>query len=341
MNASIDRALIPNHFHFIWFGPTLPDFGHIAIRSALAMNPASTATLWCGDGFESSPETLLLTHKGLRIERIDIGSLLHEVYLRESSISVLQLWNILRGLRQPEARANVVRLLVLFLYGGVYLDTDTLTIKSLSVLRQSAAFCGKETILWPVGSSSFDPRILALSEMRGICAAVRHGYRWNRLLRNYYSLAVNNAVMGACAGHPLLVDMLKRAALLDESEWNKRFRLGTHLLQEALPAFETRRQTADGVRVLDPEYFYPIGPRVSRHYFRNYDNPRQVAAELIGEETHVVHWYASVSDLNSRGYAHIRACSRQNVYSLLCSPYAGIEPAKKGAPAQALAVGFG
>lgn len=341
MNASIDRALIPNHFHFIWFGSTLPDFGHIAIRSALQTNPGSTATLWCGDGFESGPELHLLTKKGLSVRRIDVGSLLHEVYLRDSSINVLQLWNILRGLRQPAGRANVIRMLVLYLYGGVYLDTDTLTMKQLSTLRQSAAFCGKETILWPAGSSSLDPRILALSEMRGLCATVRHGYRWNRLLLRYYSLAANNAVIGARAGHPLLLHMLKSAALLDESEWKKRFRLGTHLLQEALPAFETEEQSADGVRVLPPEFFYPVGPRISRHYFRNYDDPSRVAAELIGEATHVIHWYASVSDLNSRGYAHIRASARRNVYSFLCSQYAGLEPLSRAMPAPALALGFG
>jgi hypothetical protein len=341
MNASVDRALIPNHFHFIWFGSTLPDFGHIAIRSALTTNPGSTATLWCGDGFESSPETHLLAHKGLRIEKIDVGSLLHEVYLRDSGIKVLQLWNILRELRRPEARANVVRMLVLYLYGGVYLDTDTLSLKPLSGLRRSAAFCGKETILWPAGSSPLDPRILALSEMRGLCATMRHGYRWNKRLLRFYSLAANNAVIGARAGHPLLTDMLKRAAAMDPAEWKKRFRLGTHLLQQALPAFESEVDEPDSVRVLAPEYFYPVGPKVSRHYFHNYDEPSLVAAELIGDATHVIHWYASVSDLKSRGYAHIRASSQKNVYSHLCRQYAGLEPAPRNAPAQVLAPSFG
>jgi hypothetical protein len=93
--------------------------------------------------------------------------------------------------------------------------------------------------------------------------------------------------------------------------------------------------------VLPPAYFYPVGPRVSNHYFRDYDDPREVAAELIGEQTHVIHWYASVSDLNARGYAHIRASSERNVYSFLCSPFAGLAPLPRVAPAPALAVGFG
>jgi hypothetical protein len=341
MNASLNRELIPNHFHFIWFGQTLPDFGHIAIRSALRTNPGSTATLWCGDGFESSPETHKLTHEGLHVEQVDFGKLLHEVYLRDNTLDVHSLWNILRALRQPAARANVVRMLVLYLYGGVYLDTDTLSVKSLTSLRNAAAFCGKETILWPVGSSPVDPKILVLNELRGLCATVRHGYRWNRHLLKYYSLAANNAVMGARAGHPLLREMLRRAAALPPAEWKKRFRLGTHLLQETLPAFATETHHIDGVRVLPPEYFYPVGPRVSNHYFRDYDDPREVAAEIIGEQTHVIHWYASVSDLNARGYAHIRASSGRNVYSLLCSPFAGLAPQPRVARAPALAVGFG
>ena len=41
-----------------------------------------------------------------------------------------------------------------------------------------------------------------------------------------------------------------------------------------------------------PKVFYPLGPEISEHWFRDYD--RADPAEIVCKETVGVHWYASV-----------------------------------------------
>lgn len=336
---------ISNRLHFIWFGKHLPDFAHVAIRSALKENPGSTAILWHGDEFESFPETRMLANWGLEMRTIVIEELVAGLSTALSNTDRSRLLRIYRVLRQPAARANLVRLIVLTVYGGVYLDTDTLTVRDLSGLRSHAAFCGEERILWPSGTSRLDPRPLALGELRRVCSMIPGGFRMHRALLGYYSLAANNAVMGSLPAHPFLLSMFEKALDVPAREWTRRFRFGTHLLQETLREYEpASRAPSDQIEVLSPDYFYPLGPEVSKHYFKKYSDPRSIAAELLAADTHVIHWYASVANLQTRGYEHIRASRDKDVYSYLCerhvagapatqsSVLSGAEPVFSGAP---------
>jgi hypothetical protein len=66
-----------------------------------------------------------------------------------------------------------------------------------------------------------------------------------------------------------------------------RFALGTHLLQEQVAEYR-----GGDLVVQPPAVFYPLAPEISEHWFRP---TRRVALdELLGRETRVVHWYASV-----------------------------------------------
>lgn len=313
---------IPPLLHFVWFGPELPDFAKVAVRSALKLNPQSEAILWHDVDFGSSPELRSLKNKGLQVRRIDIESLLNAAWRLDPSLDISRLRLIYRSLDAPASRANVVRMLVLYLYGGVYLDTDTLSVRDLSPLRAHSAFCGTERILWPAGKSRGDLGALALAEARRFCAAIPRGYRLHRKFSPLYSTAANNAVMGAAPQHPLISGMLHRASRLPSGEWKRRFRLGTHLLQEALrDSPEVPVSEDEKVELLSPEHFYPVGPMISRHYFKNYPDPEKVASELLGPKTYVVHWYASVANLRSLNYDHIRRSATRSVYSHLCRDF--------------------
>lgn len=310
--------LIPNHFHFIWFGNSLPDFARIAIASALAKNPESTATLWHGAGLQ--------TPQGKDFDRLVLQEIApHELLTKlgeRSDIDADQLLDVYLRLSQPAARANVIRMVVLFLFGGIYLDTDTLTVRDLAPLRQLGAFCGEEPTLWPAGTALLDPRAILLGEVRRACALVPKGYRLHKHMLRYHTMAANNAVLGAAPSHPFLADMLRRTVAMPPAEQLRRYRLGTHLLQDALRAYTpASNHPADEIRVLSSDHFFPLGPEVSRHYLKRYSNPAAVFKELISESTFVIHWYASVSDLISRNEEHIRATAHQNVYSYLCQQH--------------------
>src|SRR5690606_27090502 len=117
----------------------------------------------------------------------------------------------------------------------IYLDTDTLTVKDLSPLRSTAAFCGQEHLLW--SKRRLDKRTMyfwtvgpVLSGVRLMSAQLKAAYRPHRALLRFYDRAANNAVLGFAAGHPFLSRAFVAVANLPEQERTKRFRLGTHLL---------------------------------------------------------------------------------------------------------------
>jgi hypothetical protein len=46
------------------------------------------------------------------------------------------------------------------------------------------------------------------------------------------------------------------------------------------------------LHVLEPEAFFPLGPEISEHWFR--ESARVELDEVLGPRTLLVHWYASV-----------------------------------------------
>lgn len=311
------RESIENHFIFVWFGPHLPAFASIAIRSALICNPGSTATLFHDASFVADSAVRALQSVGLRCELTEVDKLLAEAKEITPELDTDGVGAVYSRLTAPAARSNLVRLLVLYARGGVYLDADTLTIKDMSPLRVSSAFCGQERILWPAGTRKTNLKAVTLGELRRLCAAIPYAYRANRRLLSYYSLAENNAVMGARRGHPFIRHLLQGVLEVPKQHITKRFMLGTHLLQQRIASFRPEAEE-DAVCVLSPDYFYPIGPMISRHYFAHYASAQQVADELLTPNTFVIHWYASVAQLDKRDNDFILKHAEHEVFSHLC-----------------------
>jgi hypothetical protein len=260
--------------------------------------------------------------------QIDVGLLLErasEVAAASSGppLDSGRLSRVWSALRAPAARSNLVRLLVLFTEGGIYLDTDTLSVRSLSPLRSRAAFCGLEHILWPREAlrerrARTWVRGTALTGVRFLLGFLPYGYRAHQQLLPWYYCAVNNAVLGFAPAHPLLRRALQRITELEPREWTRRFRLGTHLLQELLHERERAPVAGDDLALLSSEHFYPLGPVISRHYFRSYPDAAAIARELLAEQTFVVHWYASVSNLRPLGDAFVRQRADRVLFAHLC-----------------------
>lgn len=318
---AVPLEVIPNHFIFIWYGRTLPTFAFVAIRSALSQNPGSTASLFHEPDLAVDPDLITLTARGLRLTVLNIEALARDAQQLSPTLDTTRLVAIYRQLTASAARANLVRLLALYTLGGVYLDTDTLTLLDLTDLRQSGAFLGVERILFPEGISKFNLKAIMLGELRRVCALVPHGYRIDKQMHSHYSLAANNAVIGATAVHPFILALLNGIVRMADDFVKRRFVLGTHLLQQTLSAFGERPDTAHQVTVLDPAFFYPLGPMISRHYFRRYLAPASVLNEVTDSRTHIIHWYASVSELDGRDRAFILKNADRELFSHLCRPY--------------------
>src|SRR5690606_7408928 len=128
---------------------------------------------------------------------------------------------------------------------------------------------------------------------RQLCANLPGGWKFFRAIEGLYPAAPNNAILGAEAGHPFLETCFRLMAELPEAERVKRFRLGTHLLQRAVAAYDvdahgegahnvtasaraTTRTTSGAasppprrdLRVFPPPHFYPLGPEISAHWFK-------------------------------------------------------------------------
>lgn len=308
---------IPRQYHYIWFGDRLPFFARVAMRSALVRCPEAEVHLWIGpeasDGFDTAD---LAAHPRFKLERLRLGDELE----RASSFGDLPqsaIRDVWASLRERAGQANLARLAILASRGGVYLDTDTLVLRDLAPLHESSAFCGLEPVLWPVHRAR--RRDLyglvggpSLGVLRTAMAAFPHGYRWQPSVSKWFSLAANNAVLGMAPGHGLAMEALRRVGHLPAQERTRRYRLGTHLLQELLAP------GGHDVTCYPPRYFYPLGPVLSRHYFRARPDVAQAAQEIITADTFVVHWYASVSQLTHWDAQWIQGEGANTLYGFLC-----------------------
>jgi hypothetical protein len=199
---------------------------------------------------------------------------------------------IYRRLANPAARSDVLRAAILYLEGGLYLDMDTLTTKSLLPLLNTRQFVGCEFIIWPhFARTSRSPalwaRSLTLDLIRKTMRRLPHGWRLFRLVEHFCYRGINGAVMGAEAISPLVEDYLRAMLTVPPERQNQPYALGPDLLQEVIG-----RYARDDLTIQEPHVFYPLPPEISEHWFRISRNVRLDA--VLSAETRVVHWYASV-----------------------------------------------
>ncbi|MEO1630639.1 MAG: glycosyltransferase, partial [Bacteroidota bacterium] len=145
---------IPALGHFVWLGPRLSVLGYLSVRSALdrggfeairlhhdvpaladdplvqdlqrhptfELLPIAPEDFLKGEGLEGEDDALTIAHR-------------QEVARRYHLLGPMT------------SRANVLRLLVLWRDGGVYLDTDAITLRDLAPVRQGfQGFAGLERV---------------------------------------------------------------------------------------------------------------------------------------------------------------------------------------------------
>jgi hypothetical protein len=278
---------IPKRIIFIWLGTDLPDSAILAIRSACA---------------KSRPLECLLLHEGLNKEDPRLKKLVFQtgVVLEtiESSLFIDlpgdqgRASHIFYGDYTPATRANILRMAILYKRGGIYLDTDTITVAGFDDLLGYEGFCGTEPVVYPYEVRA-NPTLVSLvspwikKQYRRLCVKLPSGYRLYRKSGFAYKEAVNNAVIGSAPGNPIWSEAFARINAMSEAEINVRFRMGTHLLQEL-----SNNKPSQRMHVLPSKYFYPLGPEISAFWFKQKYSAHLI--DMLYKETRVVHWYNSL-----------------------------------------------
>ena len=130
--------MVPAVAHFIWFGRTFWWANALAIRSAAERGDFERVVLHHDQDLEPEPAFRALAGvRGFEARRLnppDLFAALGDI--------ADPLGRLFDELEKPNARANVVRAAILAGQGGVYLDIDTITVKSFTPLL--AAF----VLLW-------------------------------------------------------------------------------------------------------------------------------------------------------------------------------------------------
>lgn len=312
--------MIPAVAHLVWFGKQLSWLHVLAVRSAALHGDFDEVIFHHGDDLSGSPwwehlrETDRVTCQPLRARELLRG-------LEHPRAEELE--SLFQCLEQPAAKANVIRAALLFQSGGVYLDTDTVTLRSFEpIFSSNRVTCGEESIAFPGSLRWYHPRRYALAYAR---TALRDGFRrmpdgwrWFRHVEGLYPRGANNAVLASPPNAPFMGAMLHRMADMPHRRRHVRYALGTALLQSMV---ERHR---DDLWVLPPGAFYPLGPEISEHWFRPTPHPRPHAA--LFRDTYVIHWYASVRTRHIVEQAcpeWIRSHAKTQMFSALVEPMLG------------------
>ena len=310
--------MVPAVAHFIWYGRTFWWVNALAIRSAALRGGFDRVVLHHDQDLGGNPGFDALAE----LDVFEARKLVPEALFDKTGPLGEPLARLHAQLEKPNARANMVRAALLATEGGVYLDTDTITLRDLSELRASAAFCGHERVVLPVEVLR-DRRWSRLAKSWSLMALREagrlwpDGWRWFRSVESWYPLAVNNAVLGAEPGHPLITGLLQAMVDLPAERRLVPYALGTHLLQDQVAAY-----AGGDLVVHPPSVFFPLGPEISQHWFRMRAHPP--VDEVLAPDTKVVHWYASVRTrkvVPQIDPAYVRANADRQMFSALALPF--------------------
>jgi hypothetical protein len=287
--------MIPNHFHFVWFGREFPFTHALALRSVAATCAPAAIFLHHADDLTGQPhyDAAVRDLPCLAPRRLDLEEMLAGF---DATLDVPALRQVYRGLeaaRRWAALSDVIRYLVLLRAGGVYLDLDVLVVRDLAPLRAaSAGFCGRERLLVPASvyrrkhAWTRFPRTAPLDLARTVCSKAEGGVGWWKRIEGLYPAAVNCAVLGLTAGHALALEALREVPRLAPQLERRRPVIGPDLLQDLVDA-----KPRTDVVVLGPAAFYPLGPTMAFQYFKRRRNLASVAPAVLTDETYVLHWY--------------------------------------------------
>jgi hypothetical protein len=277
--------VIPNRIFFIWLVKNFPWSAGVAVLSALRAQKPEEIIVYSDIELQSEGFDLIKGEKGIAFKIIDSS-----VFKDLGDNGVCE--ELYSKVKSPASKANLLRLALLYKYGGIYLDTDTVFIKPIDDLLSFKGFCGKETVALPIELfESINPFAYLICGLqfvwRFFCTYYPGGEQIFRKTEKFFSQSANNAVLASEAKNPIIAKAFEEINFMKESTRLRRYRLGTHLLQSI-----TQNKSSEFMEVLPSCYFYPLGPEICRHYFL--DGTTKRLNKILLPETRIVHWYNSV-----------------------------------------------
>ncbi len=279
--------MIPYRFHFIWIGPAFPFAYRLALESAIQENPGAEFVVHFQDPPEKNPDWEALKRKA-EFRPIDLAGWIRDLpaALRSAAQALEKI-----SASYPAGKSNVIRYLILYREGGIYLDFDTLSLKSFRTFLTHPAFIGEEEVFKRdddrvAGRYTWDFPIMAA--LFGLSYGLSYANcRWlgnnsglnaaNRALMKVWSARkLNNAALGSEPGSVFFTRALE---LIPETDAGMRFALGPMLMN---------RVAGEGgaIHRLGKDFFYAIPPSQTFRFFYGPASP--LPAEAI-----VVHWCSS------------------------------------------------
>ena len=285
---------IPNQFHFVWDDNFFPYSAYLAIRAVAMRAKPERILLYKTPALDGVPnfERLRREVDCLLPVNIDLPGWLEQAALPCTQ----QLLDANRFLQERNFYGSVsdlLRAVNLYLRGGIYLDTDMLTLREMAPLRRHGAFLAEEHIL--VSSKVYKRnsrwRYLwtgPLTLTRDLCMRFAYGVRVFQMISPLYTCVVHNAAMGCRPGHPLLRDLLLRIAERYPERLKRYPVLGPDALQDLI-----EENTYDDLAVLPPHCFSPLGPTMTYQYFHLRRRPQTLATLekwIVKPDTYAIHW---------------------------------------------------
>jgi hypothetical protein len=283
-----ETRLIPHHFHLIWIGRNFPFVNRLAVESLLQTNPGAQITIHFQDPPDNADWKAL--HAKVAFKEIDLPALLAGLPASMSSVAPV-LEKISSG--YPAGRSNILRYLILYREGGIYLDFDTVTVRDYRPLLSLPAFIGEEAVFRYDDdrvAGHFKPGIIHTGALFGMSYYLSF---WNSrflgdsgavnafnklLMRGWSDRKLNNAVLGC---EPENAFFAKAIALVPETNPGVKYALGPILMNRT---WET--EASAHMRRLDSDHFYCIPPSQT---FRFFYGP----AMTLPESAYTLHWCSS------------------------------------------------
>lgn len=260
----------------------------LAVESLLQTNPDAEITIHYQDPPDNEHWRALESKVELRA--IDLPGLLSG--LPPSMTSVVP---VLEGISSGylAGRSNILRYLILYREGGIYLDFDTLTVKDYLPLLAYPGFIGEEAVfrydddrvsgkfplgLIPAGACFGMSYYLSLLNCRYLGdSSALNGI--NKTLMSMWSeRKLNNAVLACEVGSPFFA---KAIALVSETNPGIKYALGPILMNRTWST-----EAAQHMQRLGTEYFYAIPPSQT---FRFFYGP----AVPLPSSAYSIHWCSS------------------------------------------------
>ena len=260
-------------FFFLWSGDEFSHLFRMAVRSVRMHNPSADIRVYVTGRWPDSPNFEGMTSDGcasvIRIDADDVIDLL-PAHLR----GVADLYRKLPT-HAHSARSNILRYALLYLHGGVYLDTDVLMLGVFPERGEADALIGTERV-WKgdgdrvAGDASVWLRpstwgwavswALTRADSLFFAGALGLAHRLARISDAWMTSQANNAVISARRESRFMERLLLSAAHADPSV---RYSTGPTLIDTEL------RSAGPDVVALGCDSFYSVPPGESYRLFED------------------------------------------------------------------------